>query len=153
MNLQAQIESFYKYCVIWNLIISIAKTKIAIYNQIYAKRSFSFTLGENALEIAGKYKYFGLRCSDNKINICEQARKAIFTIINYSHSLGHLTPTLSLKVFEARIDPILMYGSELLFIDKDISDFEMVHLFFLKNMLGVKQETTSVDIYGDTGRY
>ena len=35
-NLQAQIELFYKYCEIWNLIISIAKTKIVIYNQIYA---------------------------------------------------------------------------------------------------------------------
>ena len=36
---------------------------------------------------------------------------------------------------------------------KEISDFEMVHLSFLKNMLGVKQQTTSVIIYGDTGRY
>ena len=43
-----------------------------------------------------------------------------------------------------------MYGSEVLFIGKD---FEMVHLSFLKNMLGVKQQTTSVAIYGDTGRY
>ena len=37
-----------------------------------------------------------------------------------------------------------MYGSEVLFIGKEISDFEMVHLSFLKNMLGVKQQTTSV---------
>ena len=46
-----------------------------------------------------------------------------------------------------------MYGSEVLFIGKEISDFEMVHLSLLKNMLGVKQQTTSVTIYGDTGRY
>ena len=46
-----------------------------------------------------------------------------------------------------------MYGSEVLFIGKEISDFEMVHLSFLKNMLGVKQNTTSVAIYGDTERY
>ena len=32
-NLQAQIELFYKYCEIWNIIISITKTKIVIYNQ------------------------------------------------------------------------------------------------------------------------
>ena len=44
-----------------------------------------------------------------------------------------------------------MYGSEVLFISEEISDFEMVHLSFLKNMLGVKQQTTSVTIYGDTG--
>ena len=43
-----------------------------------------------------------------------------------------------------------MYGSEVLFSGKEISHF---HLSFLKNMLGVKQQTTSVTIYGDTGRY
>ena len=46
-----------------------------------------------------------------------------------------------------------MHGSEVLFIGKEILDFETVHLSFLKNMLGVKQQTTSVTIYGDTGRY
>ena len=46
-----------------------------------------------------------------------------------------------------------MYGSEVLFIGKEILDFESIHLSFLKNMLGVKQQTTPVTIYGDTGRY
>ena len=46
-----------------------------------------------------------------------------------------------------------MYGSEVLFIGKEILDFETVYLSFLKNMLGVKQQTTSATIYGDTGRY
>ena len=132
-----------------------------IYNQIYAKHSFSFTLAENTLEIVDKYKYRVLWCSSDNKNIfvkkhsylAEQARKAIFTIKNYSHNIGHLTPKLSLKVFQAQIEPILMYGSEVLFIDKEILDFETVHLSFLKNMLGVKQQTTSVTIYGDTGRY
>ena len=105
-SLQAQIDLFYKYCEIWNLIISIAKTKIVIYNQIYGKHSFSFTLAENTLEIVDKYKYLGIWCSNNKnifvknhSYLAEQARKAIFTIRNYSHNLGHLTPKLSLKVF------------------------------------------------------
>ena len=46
-----------------------------------------------------------------------------------------------------------MYGSKVLFSGKEISNFEMVHLSFLKNMLGVKQQTTSVTIYGDIGRH
>ena len=98
-SLQAQIDLFYKYCEIWNLIISIAKTKIVIYNQIYAKHSFSFTLAENTLEIVDKYKYLDLWCSNNKnifvknhSYLAEQDRKVIFTIRNYRHNLGHLTP-------------------------------------------------------------
>ena len=109
-NLQAQIDLFYKYCEISILIISIAKTKIVIYNKIYAKHSFSFTLAENTLEIVDKYKYLGLWCSNHKnifvkkhSYLAEQAREAIFTIWNYSHDLGHLTPKLSLKVFQAQI--------------------------------------------------
>ena len=103
----------------WNLIISIAKTKIVNYNQIYAKHSFSFTLAENTLEIEDKYKYLGLWCSNNnnifvknRSYLTEQAHKAIFTIRNYSHNLGQLTPKLSLKVFQAQVEPILMYGSD-----------------------------------------
>ena len=88
-----------------------------------------------------------------KISSDEQARKAMFTIGNYSHNLGHLTSKLSLKVFQAQIEPILMYGSEVLFNGKEILEFETVHLSFLKNMLGVQQKTASVIIYGYTGRY
>ena len=131
-----------------------------IHNQIYAKHSFPSTLAENTLEIVDKYKYLGLWCSNNKnifvkkhSYLAEQARKAIFTIRNYSHNLGHLTPKLSLKVFQVQIEPILMYGSEVLFIGKEMLDFETVHLSFLKNMLRVKQQTTSVTIYGDTKRH
>ena len=55
-SLQAQIDLFYNYCEIWNLIISSAKTKIVIYNQKYAKHSFSFTPAKITLEIVDKYK-------------------------------------------------------------------------------------------------
>ena len=81
-------------------------------------------------EFAEKYKYLGIWCSNDKniLNfvkkhsyLAEQARKAIFTIRNHSHNLGHLTPKLSLKVFQAQIEPILMYGIEVLFIGKEIS--------------------------------
>ena len=85
----------------------------------------------NTLKIVGKYKYLGIWCSNNKnifvkkhSYLAEQARKAIFTIRNYSHNLGHLTPKLSLKVLQAQIEPTLMYGSGVLFICKEILGFE-----------------------------
>ena len=44
-SLQVQIDLFYKFCEIWNIIISIAKTKIVIYKKIYAKHSYPFYTG------------------------------------------------------------------------------------------------------------
>ena len=42
-----------------------------------------------------------------------------------------------------------MYGSEVLFIGKEISDFEIIHLSFLKNMLGVKLQYCSFETCGE----
>ena len=47
-------------------------------------------------------------------HLAEQDRKTIFIIRNYCQNLGHLTPKLSSKIFQAQIEPILMYGSEVL---------------------------------------
>ena len=44
---------FHKYCEIWNLIINLAITKIVIYNQMYAKHLFPFSLAENTLDRVG----------------------------------------------------------------------------------------------------
>ena len=56
-------------------------------------------------------------------------------------------PKLSLKLSQAQIEPILMQGSEVLSTGIEISDFKTIHLSFLKNMLGGKQQATPVTIY------
>ena len=45
------------------------------------------------------------------------------------------------------------YGSEIWCSGKNISDLETVHLGFLKYTLGVKRSTSSLAIYGETGRF
>ena len=58
-----------------------------------------------------------------------------------------------LKLFDSQILPILEYGSEIWYFGKNISHYEAVHLGFLKFALGVKRQTSSLAIYGETGRY
>ena len=60
--------------------------------------------------------------------------------------------TVLCKIFDAQIQPILLYGSALWGLD-DLSNIESVHIFSLKKILNIPLFTPSIMIYGDTGRY
>ena len=48
---------------------------------------------------------------------------------------------------------ILEYNSEMWFSNKKIDEVEKIQLKFLKNILGVRNQTSTVGILADTGRY
>ena len=65
----------------------------------------------------------------------------------------------ALKIFDACISPILLYGSEVwcTFLDNDykkweLSPIEKVHTQFLKRMLGVNYSTTNILVRRECGR-
>jgi len=49
--------------------------------------------------------------------------------------------------------PILEYNCEIWFSKKKVLDIEKIHLRFLKCILGVRTQTSTVALLGDTGRY
>jgi len=55
-------------------------------------------------------------------------------------------------VFDAQIQPILLYGSEIWGVDT-CHVIEMVHLSALKQYLNISQRTPNALVYGDTGRH
>ena len=92
--------------------------------------------------------------SKNHTYLSVQANKALYAINSYTTpSLGKLHPNLALKLFDSLISPILMYGSEILCNGREQNDFEKIHLSYLKNMLGVRRQTPTLVIYGDTGHF
>ena len=56
------------------------------------------------------------------------------------------------KLFDAKIQPILLYGAEVWGMD-NCDLIESVHLFAMKSFLNVSSRTPNVMIYGDTGRF
>ena len=127
-GLQKQIDCFRHYCKLWHLIGSLKKTKIVIYNSLYAKLDCVFKYGSEIIEICDTYKYLGLWCGNtnntfiqNYSYLSDKAYSAIFAIKNYSFStLGKLTPKLALKTFNTQISPILLYGAEVMYTGKEI---------------------------------
>ena len=57
-----------------------------------------------------------------------------------------------MKIFDALVAPILLYGSEVLGFEKN-DNIEKVHLQFLKKNLGVRITTPNFLVYGELGRY
>ena len=48
---------------------------------------------------------------------------------------------------------MLEYGSDIWHTGDDVNDLEKIHLKFIKSALGVRKQTPTSTIYGDTGRF
>ncbi|WP_419640662.1 hypothetical protein, partial [Thiolapillus sp.] len=58
-----------------------------------------------------------------------------------------------LKLFDAQVQPIVQYGSELWGLDKAAMHIEKVHLFALKKFLALDMRTPNDLVYGETDRF
>ena len=79
---------------------------------------------------------------------------SIFALRKQSRPVvGKLSPTIAFNVFDCQILPILEYGSDIWYTGDDVNDLEKIHLKFIKSTLGVRKQTPTPAIYGDTGRF
>lgn len=147
----------------WHLILSNTKSKVLIFNKQYSQiRSHEFMYGISQIDITDCYKYLGFVLTTQSHNLfksmynhlVEQANKAKFAMYkSTTSSVGTLTPKVAFKVFDAQILPILEYGCPLWFTGKEIPVIETFHLKYMKSTLGVKKQSPSLGVYGDTGRF
>ena len=87
-------------------------------------------------------------------NLATQAQRALHLLNdNIKTTVGFLAPKLALKMFDTHVLPILEQNSEMWFSNKKIDEVEKIQLKFLKNILGVRNQTSTVGILADTERY
>ena len=67
--------------------------------------------------------------------------------------LNNTSFKLFIKIFDAQIQPIAQYGSEIWGLSKAALHCESLHLFALKKFLGVEMCTPNDLVYGETDRY
>lgn len=83
-----------------------------------------------------------------------KAKKAEFALNSLIRTtVGHLQPTLSLKMFDTQISPILEYSSEVWFNNKEIETLEKIHIGYMKRILKVKTSTSTIPLYAEFGRF
>ena len=87
--------------------------------------------------------------------LANQALKALFSLNSLFDKVS-FDVSDKLKLFDAMILPILNYGSEIWGLHK-APDIERVHTKFLKQVLGVRQQTVNAgvnaNVYGELGRF
>ena len=114
-----------------------------------------FYYNNNKLDIVDNFSYLGIcfnynaKFSKTKKLLCDQARKAMYSILKKSRSL-FLDIDLQLQLFDAMIAPILLYGSEVWGCE-DSSIIAKFQLQYLKLIMSVKKSTPNVMIFGELG--
>ena len=157
-GLQKQLTALYLYASLWHIIVNIPKTKVLIFNERYTKVHGSFHYGDNIIEKAEQYNVVYSTKSANNVlkesfsHLASQAGKAIFSL-RKQPVVGKLSPSIAFKAFDCQILPILEYGSDIWYTGDDVNDLEKIHLKFIKSTLGVRKQTPTPAIYGDTGRF
>ena len=159
-GLQHNIDRLFEFCKDWHLIVNTSKTKIMVLGKA-PRNNIDYFFNDNKIEKVNTYKYLGHVLS-NKKNIhsdmqdyiINQANKAIFSLrCDTKHSLGYIPPKLALQMFDTYVLPIIEYNNILWSKIKQNNDIERIQLSYLKSVLGVRKQTPSMAVYGETGRF
>ena len=163
-GLQRQIDALKNYCDEWKLKINIKKTKSMIFNRGNKLINTNFNVGGTPIENVKDFSYLGFKISAKNCNfnttiedLSIKANRAIFAIQNKA-KFSKIPTEIALKIFNAQIVPILLYGSEVWgpytnfdFHSWDKAKIEQIQTQFLKRTLGCGVATTNIMIRAKTG--
>ncbi len=155
VHLQLALDSMYFYCERWKLEVNTKKTKVVIFSRGKIRKTRSFYYNDLKLDIVDDFGYLGVQFNYNgkfhktKKHLCDQARKAMFSLVKKSRKLG-LSLDLQLHLFDTMIVPILLYGTEVWGCE-NVDIINQFQLKYCKLLLKLKSSTPSIMIYGELG--
>ena len=155
-ELQNMLNKLHIYCKKWNITVNADKTKVMLFTLSTRPEQFGVYYDDILLENVRNFIYLGVNISSNgkffqaQKHLSDQASKALFALSKIFDS-RMLCIEDKLKLFDALVQPILMYGCEIWGFHK-ANDIEKVHLKFLKQILGVRRQTCNIAVYGEVGR-
>ena len=165
-GLQRAINLTDKYCDMWRLKINKSKTKSMVFSRGNKKINTTFHVNGAALENVKEFKYLGITVHKKSCSFTPtlnhfkvKATRALYALrskINFTN----LPIKVALKLYDAIIKPILLYGSEVWepFLNQDNikwdqNDIERTYLRFLKQTLGVNRSATTTMVRGELNRH
>ena len=156
LELQELLNKLSSYCKKWNIMVNTDKTKAMLFKSSNRPESFDIFYDNVRLENVDSFIYLGVCLSSNgsfhkaQKHLFEQASKALYSL-NSVFDKCHMCIEDKLKLFDALVLPILNYSCEVWGFHSS-QEIEKVHLKFLKQILGVRQQTCNMAVYGELGR-
>ena len=160
-GMECLLKKLHTFCARNQMIINLTKTKIMTFG---SPDKHLFKFNDTEIESVAKYKYLGniispTKCMGSDIfknnyeYLKNQGQKAMYALFKKTSSFGRLPPKTALHLFDSLVKPVLLYGSDVWGSNKQSHmTLESVHLQYLRMMLGVKQSTCKIMLYGETGR-
>ena len=155
-SFQKCLDDFNDYCNIRKLKINVSKSKLLIFG-CRNYNAFSFSIGEQRLEMVDKYKYLGLYFTRNdsflnaRKHLAEQSQKALHLLYTRISNLA-LPVDLQLKVFDHTFLPTMLYACEIWGME-NIQILEIIHADSLRRITKSKRSTPHYMLYAELGRY
>ena len=147
-----------QFCDKWGMKVNLNKTKVMVFRRGDSiRREEVFYFKGKKLEIVSSYKYLGiiftpkLKWTLATTTLVQQASKAFASLNGCLKRCDGLPFDMAFDLFDKMIAPILFYGSEI-WGYQDHHAIEKVQCKFLKRLLGLSQTTSSIAVYGETGR-
>ena len=158
-ELQKKLDILYDVAVRLGVVVNMDKSKVVVFRKGgHLAGHDRWHIGNTILEVVSDHSYLGLIFSTklyNNVMLSRSATRGKIVFCRISSLLNRMNTTsynILCKMFDAQVQPILLYGSELWGLNV-MSAIENVHLFSLKKLLQVPIFTPNVMVYGDSGRY
>ena len=135
-EMQNMLDVFTDYCKQWKLYVNIDKTKVVVFSKRRYEANHKFKVIGEKIQFSDNYCYLGVLFNYNsnitnaKKRLIVQSQKALYSVYYKIRNIK-IPIDLQLKIFDALVAPILLYGSEVLGLEKN-DNIEKVHLQFLK---------------------
>ena len=159
IDLQRKIDCLEKYCNKWGLTVNMSKTKVVVFkNGGFVKESEKWYFGGEKVQVVADYNYLGvifgssLNWSKCVKNLSAKARKAVAGIKRLQFTLVSIPVNTLFKIFDTKVKPILLYGSEVWGFQK-YDEIEQVQIKFCKSILGVGRDVKNIVAMGECGRF
>ena len=158
-GLQAQLNSLKECCHNLGLTVNMNKTKIMVFRKggYLGIREKWFFDGKQ-IEVVNSYCYLGftfttmLSWNIGTKHLVTKAKKALYLLCRAFRNCREMTKEVFFKIFDSKIQSILMYSSEIWGIQR-LDQIEKVHLLACKRFLGVPLKTPNKLVYSELGRY